>query len=690
MDAIVVTHGLCALFYLALGLVLAIHSSWRPPVVSLVAAALLTGCWALAVAVDASTGLELGAPVRFLQVAGAGAWMLFLAVAYRAALPEHEAVGPSHWVFGVGALAVAMLLGLSLRTGGLGEADGSSALWLTDLGGRVVLSVAGLYFVELLLRRTASEARWRIKHVCIGVGALFVFDLFVSSEALLMRRFHVGLESSRGAITAIVAPLIALGVARNPSWSTQLNFARRAVVHSAVLVGVGIYLLALAAAGALLRARGGDWATLLQATVLFTGFLLLALLFASARARSVVRRTLSSYLFTYRHDYREVWHRFTELLAGVDRDESLRERSLRAVAMITDSPGGGLWIRRGDRFVREAGVWIPPFAEHAEVGSGFTRELETYGERVLDLGPPDEPGTLRQEQWIPDWLRRWERAWALVPLRHRQELLGFIVLVNPPMVRRLHAEDAELLETVAAHVAGHLAEEQRTQALEEGHRFAELSRGMAFIAHDLRNLANELSLTLSNARKHISKPEFQKDMLLSMEDSVATMQRLLDRLKSGEVERVGRAPTDLRRLLGNWLRGRHAGDGPVHLELESGPPLLVAADPDRLVSIAGHLISNAVDASGPAGRVSVRLWREGVDAVLEVADDGPGMTSEFLQERLFHPFGSSKAGGLGIGLYECRKLAEEMEGELRLESSPGQGTVARLRIPLALEEDHGG
>jgi putative PEP-CTERM system histidine kinase len=689
LDAIVVTHGLCALCYLTLGLFLAVHSSWRGPVPAFVGACLVTGAWALCVTVDAATGLDLGMPGGLLRVTSGGAWLLFIALGYRAALPEGESLGSLWWVCAPAAAAWALLWGLQFEMA-LRPADQvSSGLLAAGLGGRLVVAVAGLYCVELLLRRTASEARWRVKHVCIGVGALYVFDIVLASEALLMRRIHPGLEASRGAVTAIVAPLIALGVARNPSWSTQLNFARRAVVHSAVLVGVGLYLLALAAAGALSRAVGGDWATLLQATVLFSGLLLLTLIFASARARAVVRQSLSSYLFTYRHDYREVWQRFTESLAGADRVESLRERSLRAVATITDSPGGGLWIRRGERFVREAGIWVPESAGDPEIGSAFAVELEACGERPLALGAVDDPDAARHADWIPEWLCRWQRAWVLIPLRHRQELIGFIVLVRPPVGRSLHREDAELLETVAAHVAGHLVEEQRTQALEEGRRFAELSRGMAFIAHDLRNLANELSLTLSNARKHISKPEFQKDMLLSMEDSVATMQRLLDRLKNGVAEPAARAETDLGRLLADWIRGRHPQGGPVRLELEPDLPLPVAADRDRLVSITGHLVSNAVEAVGPEGRVVVRLRRDGVDGVVEVDDDGPGMTQEFLRERLLHPFGSSKAGGFGIGLYECRKLAAEMGGELSVESSLGKGTVARVRIPLALPAEAG-
>ncbi len=677
MDAVVLTHGLCALLYLALGLFLAVHSSWRPPALALVGASLVTGAWALAVSLEPASGGRLGTATGLLRVAAAGGWAAFLALAYRAAQPEGEPARGLLLPCAVAVGAWSVLVGLELWLRGQPRAELTGAGLMAEVSGRLVVAVAALYFVELLLRRSASETRWRIKHVCIGIGALYVFDLVLASEALLMRRLQPDLEAARGAVTAVVAPLIALGVARSPSWSTQLNFARHAVVRSVVLLGVGSYLLALAAAGALLRALGGDWATLLQATVLFSGVLLLAVLFASARARRFVVGRISGYLFTYRHDYREVWSRFTELLAGAGRDESLRERSLRAVASIVDSPGGGLWIRSGDRFVRE-GIWVPAWAEDPGADSNFVVELEAGADGPLDLAGA------RREGWVPDWLRDWESAWVLLPLRHRQELIGFIVLVRPPLAgERLHGEDAELLETVASHVAGHLAEEQRTKALDESRRFAEFSRGMTFIAHDLRNLANELSLTLSNARKHIAKPEFQKDMLLSMEDSVATMQRLLDRLKNGGDDPRSCAPTDLVHLLRNWLRGRHASESPVVLEVDPELALPVAADPDRLVALAGHLVSNAVEAAGAGGRVSVRLRREGVDGILEVADDGPGMKPEFARDRLYHPFGSSTSGGFGIGLYECRRLVEEMGGELRIDSSPGEGTVARARVPLA-------
>jgi signal transduction histidine kinase len=113
---------------------------------------------------------------------------------------------------------------------------------------------------------------------------------------------------------------------------------------------------------------------------------------------------------------------------------------------------------------------------------------------------------------------------------------------------------------------------------------------------------------------------------------------------------------------------------------------LVACDPDQLASMTGHLVQNAIEAAGPEGRVAVRLRRDGDASVLEVEDDGPGMTPEFVRERLHHPFRSSKRTGFGLGLYECRELAREAGGDLAIESAPGRGTVARLRLPLATDD----
>jgi putative PEP-CTERM system histidine kinase len=451
------------------------------------------------------------------------------------------------------------------------------------------------------------------------------------------------------------------------------------------LIGVGIYLLALAAAGALLARVEAHWARPAEVIFIFAALLLLAALYLSGTVRTSLKRQLGSYLFTHRHDYREQWRNFSEALSSPVRGGTLRERALQAVAGTIDCEQCGLWLRESDAFVKVAGLRLPEEAGDEPADGPFVQELAARGNLIVEFG--DGPGrtNLGQAPWVPAWLRAWGPAWLVIPLVHRESLIGFMVFARPWGRGALDPEDRELLEAVAYHVVSYLAEDQKTRALEEARRFEELSRGLAFMAHDLRNLANDLSLTLSNARQHIRDPEFQKDMLLSMEESVAGMQRLLSRLRSRNVQGSPTARTDLTRLIGDSLRGRLSGQSMVRLEL-ADTPLLVAGDPDRLVAVSGHLIQNAMEAAGAEGHVTVRLQRDGEASVLEIEDDGPGMSSDFLRERLSRPFESSKPQGLGLGLYQCRQIARELGGELVIESEPGRGTVARLRLPLIRDD----
>ncbi len=667
--------------YGALATLLAVHSERRPPVLALVGACALTALWGLAAGAAASGWTFAERPAAALSAARATGWVVFLLIAQRAGLGASQGLPFSPAALRLGAVVALAIVAVEFVAG---SASGSAAgeLMFARLSGRLLLAMLGLFLVETLWRGSQGETRWRLRYLCIGVGGFLLFDLFVASEALLFRRLDPMLEGGRAAAAALAAPLVAVAAARNPDWAARLNLGRRAVYHSFVLLGIGVYLCALAGAGALLRMLGGDWVRLVQATVVFSGLLLLAVLLSSRKLRFVTRRWLNSYLFTYRHDYRDTWRRFAETLSAPAAGATLRERALQAVTDIMGSPGGAIWIREGDLFARVAAQTPPAWAEDEPASGAFARELAVRGDVVLDLGELADPRAARHADWIPDWLRSWKAAWVVAPLVHRLELLGFVVLTRSPAVDGLDPEDEELLETLARQVASYLAEERQTRALEDVRRLGDFSRNVAFIAHDLRNLASELSLTLSNARSHIQNPEFQQDLLLGMEESVARMQRLLDRLKSGGREAEAPEQVDLPHLLGDSLQ-RFAEAGRVALELPPPGTLPVAGQPDRIVAMSGHLVRNALDAAGPEGHVVVRLRRDGDASLFEVEDDGPGMAPEMLRERLHHPFQSTKSTGFGLGLYECRELAQELGGQLEIRSEPGRGTVAKVWLPLA-------
>ncbi len=93
------------------------------------------------------------------------------------------------------------------------------------------------------------------------------------------------------------------------------------------------------------------------------------------------------------------------------------------------------------------------------------------------------------------------------------------------------------------------------------------------------------------------------------------------------------------------------------------------------------MLNNAIEAGGAAAPVIVRMRHEPLSLVIDIVDQGPGMTPEFIRDALFQPFASTKGGGHGIGAYQARQLLREAGGDLLVLSRPGAGTTMRLLLP---------
>jgi signal transduction histidine kinase len=120
------------------------------------------------------------------------------------------------------------------------------------------------------------------------------------------------------------------------------------------------------------------------------------------------------------------------------------------------------------------------------------------------------------------------------------------------------------------------------------------------------------------------------------------------------------------------------------------PPesLWVRADAGQLATVLGHLIRNAQDAATPQGHVAVRLELGEGQAMIEIEDDGMGMDEDFIRNRLFKPFFTTKASkGMGIGAYQAREYVRALGGTLAVQSTPGRGSVFTVGLPLAERAD---
>lgn len=683
-----IAYGVGALGYVVLSVQLALRAWPSPRGRLLLAACLASVCWALA-------GLLVGAWLerpawRAYQALDAvmwGAWIGFLGsllLTGRKRVPQLKRGGATLIVVATMALAMVPLLdgrdplsSTSLPLSGSGRTFG---LWL-------VASIAGLVLCEQLFRATAQDRKWALKPLCLGLGAMFAYDVFVFSEALLMRELDYASWSARGLVHAMTIPLVMMASARNRDWKIDIAVSRTMVFRSTALLLSGVYLLALAGVGYLVRLFGGDWGKAIMVAFLFAGLVLLGLLLGSGAVRSRIRVFIGKNFFSYRYDYREEWLRFTGELATVSADGSIFERSITALANLVESPGGALWLKDEDGVFRLAARRSMP-ESLAEVTEG--ESLAAFLHRtqwVVDLTEVSSQPERYASLQLPQWMEHFPTAWLIIPLPSRDALIGFVVLAKPRTPIEVNWEVRDLLKTASKQAASFLGHVRATEALVEAKQFDAFNRMSAFVVHDLKNLVAQLSLMLRNAERHAANPEFQKDMLGTIRHVVDRMNRLLLQLRSGTTPIENAKSVDLAPIVERVTTAHSAAGHPIGLNVQPG--LHALGHEERLERVLGHLVQNAVDATSEGGQVSVSAYCDTGHTVIEVADTGKGMSPEFVREHLFRPFQSTKPAGMGIGAYESHRYVTELGGRIVVDSAPGSGTRIRVVLPESQEKRAG-
>ena len=549
------------------------------------------------------------------------------------------------------------------------------------IGFALLVSVAGLSLTETVFRTTQRGQIWGLKYLCLAVGGMFAYDVFLFSEALLYRAVDPTLLSVRGFVVAFLVPLFVLNIFRAKARHLALAVSTKMVFGSTVVLGVGIYLALMALAAVYIRDFGGTWSSALQIIFVFCAILALFAALLSGTFRSYIRRFLAEHFQKQKFDYRHEWRRLLQRISSGDDTDPLDLRVVKTLADMLDCPGGALWYLEEGNFAL-ATTWNTPASsiagtEAERLAAGLQADIAIIElkARKSDVKVPSEIWLVRALAEIPD-------GCFLLPLRHHDSLIGLILLTEPRVSRTLDHDDRELVALASRQAAGYLSEQRTARALAEAREFERFNQRYAFVAHDIKNLVSQLSLMLRNAEKHGSRPEFQEDMLETVQSAVGRMNHLMERLKddpdAGAVEAVAVKPMIEKLRDEQQLNGTE-----VRIECPASlAGLKVRADTRRVEAILRHLYQNALEAAGQDGSIVIGLRRDKNFAVIEVRDSGQGMDLEFIRDELFRPFRSTKRGGMGIGAFQCRAYARELGGDLEAISSVGAGTTMRVTLPI--------
>ncbi|MCL4672990.1 MAG: PEP-CTERM system histidine kinase PrsK [Sphingomonadaceae bacterium] len=547
----------------------------------------------------------------------------------------------------------------------------------------MLVAIGGLVMAHNLYVGASPTAREVLRWSALGVAILWLYELNLNTVAYLGGSV-TQLRALYGLV--ILASVACLAIAFSPARARSGLKPSRAVAFQGLsLLVIGAYLLVMIGFAQWLDVLGGDFGRLAQVGFVFFGSLAALYWMPSKRLRDWVRVTVLKNMFRHRYDYRAEWLRFNQTV-GRGGSIPLTERIVQAMADIADSPSGLLLLPDDNGGWTLAARWKWPDIEvplqpvSAELATRMARH--NYIVELDDVrAGVDRHG---ETGYVEPWLTGEAKCWALVPLLHFDRMVGIVVLSRPQDSRRMDWEDLDLLKVAGQQLASYLAEQQVQQAMMDAARFDEFNRRMAFVLHDIKNLASQLSLLARNAEKHADNPAFRADMLVTLRNSSDKLTALLARLG-----RYGHAGNDQRGAislgpLAEKLAARHSAGHPVCAMVHGDCIVRAAAEP--LEQALSHLVQNAIEASSPDSPVMIEVSQDGDCATIQVVDSGTGMSREFIRNGLFKPFVSSKTGGFGIGAFEARELIRAMGGSLDVDSREGLGTRFVISLELAEAE----
>jgi two-component system, NtrC family, sensor kinase len=211
--------------------------------------------------------------------------------------------------------------------------------------------------------------------------------------------------------------------------------------------------------------------------------------------------------------------------------------------------------------------------------------------------------------------------------------------------------------------------------------FGRVAAGLVHdLSHPIQNIGNSTRLLLRDDVDPESREMFRR----TIERELQTLKRFMDDLrhvvKPKPIERFAMDVNGSVAEIVEAMRGEGDRNG-VTVETTYAPgPLVIDGDRFALGRVYRNLITNAIQATEPGGRVTIATGRVGDQVEISVTDTGSGIPAERLSA-IFDDFVTTKRRGLGLGLAISKRIVEQLNGTIDVQSEVGHGTAFTLRFP---------
>jgi putative PEP-CTERM system histidine kinase len=611
-----------------------------------------------------------------------------------------DGIGSGWWRIMAGGTVILGALVMHLP-GGFMQVNHAGEIVFNRLGGVTLwgfITVAlflGMLRLEQILRSFRDPLRYRLKYVLVGLGGLTCISMAQAIYLLLVTVRQQDFVWAGGVAALSSLLLMGFGLVRwrVHNFKEKVQISHQALYTSLTVLCVGGYLVLVGMVTAVIQQTGWEIKEALGGVIVFLACLGLVLVMLSRQTRTEFQRMVARHVFRAKYDYREKWLEVTETFTPCKEIQQIWNRYLAWLSRTFGHSRVTIWKHfpidgryHQIRKERRRRKWAEK--DHAMATRDPLPIPETHP--IISHMKTQQGPVLIQEGMAPvdDW-----GAWLHVTQTHvcvplltgDARLLGFCTLSQESPDEGYDQDDLDLLRAIAHHVTMLLIQFELVEERNSAAKWEAVHRFSAFYLHDLKNLASSLSMVAQNADQYGHNPEFQVSAMRTVRN---TSQRIMEVMR--ELANQAKEPTlnegsvvqavDVNLLVQETLSAvMSAGCEPTFHRGREVPMLHLKAESIKQVLL--NLIMNARQATEECGTITIATAYDGDQVIIEIADTGVGMSASQL-EHLFQPFQSTKPHGLGVGLFQCKRIVEDHHGAIHVESEEGRGTTVIITFPV--------
>jgi putative PEP-CTERM system histidine kinase len=546
----------------------------------------------------------------------------------------------------------------------------------------IVLNLWMLVLLEQLYRNASRQVRWAIWPLVVALASVAIFDFVLYAQAAMVDGIDFNFWHSRGFLALFVAPLLLISIRRINNGEVRIFVSRHVVFYSSMLMIAGAYLLLMSFTGYVINYLGGEWGDLVSiGFLMLSGIVLVALLITESLRRRV-KVFIAKNFFANKYEYRDEWLNLIEKIETAS-GESHYQMATQIVMSKVDASRGAIIQKVTNQQYQiqySHGLEINEEIEKQFLEVGLFCHQKGW---IVDVNEYEKSPLLYPELTLDIALYRTHNIQIIVPIFIGKEFYGLFLLADENELKGLNWEDRDLLFAISKQLGNFISLYEATDKLSESKQFDAFNRMSAFLVHDLKNVQAQLALITSNAEKHRNNPEFIDDVFETVESATQRLEKVLSQLRKKQIEQSFHSQTDLAKIVEKVVS--QCNENLPEIVFEQHGSCVTYIDSESFQCVMHHLIQNAQEATTKDGWIKVSLIEKKHTIRIIVADNGCGMSEEFIKSRLFRPFDSTKGNaGMGIGVFEAKQFFENMAGIIKVASTPKQGTVFTIDLPLKL------